>query len=302
MRQNQQSSSTQAHTISLIDLLLSPSQQMTQCNLFSSLLFSSLLFFFFSFSSFSPPSFRVIARECLRLFQQTKIPVADVRGLGIQMDLLENEHDPNHSSNSLHNSKNTLSSLDRFLQRQPSEAVRLLQEKTEPSLPQTAQEKAQEETKSVPSLFFERHLSVEKKEKEEKREKVVVAVKKEEKKPPREIVIVDDDDEDDIQVLSPSSLSSYPLYIFISPSFLCFSPIYFRFSHRPLLHLTHTRSLQTFSNKPIEPKQKPIVSRSNAPRLSPLPQSPNQQRGRLYQLCLQHLLRLGSRREEEDLL
>ncbi len=35
----------------------------------------------------------VIARECMRLFQATHIPVVEVRGLGIQIDMLEQETD-----------------------------------------------------------------------------------------------------------------------------------------------------------------------------------------------------------------
>ncbi len=35
----------------------------------------------------------IIARECMRLFQATRIPITEVRGLGIQIDMLEQETD-----------------------------------------------------------------------------------------------------------------------------------------------------------------------------------------------------------------
>lgn len=88
------------------------------------------------------------------------------------MEMLENEIDPNISSNFNQNSRNNLSSLDRFLQKQPSEAVRLQQEKIEPSLPVTAQEKVQEEKMA-----------------EDEEKKKVVVVKKE-----KQVVVIDVDD------------------------------------------------------------------------------------------------------------
>lgn len=114
------------------------------------------------------------------------------------MDLLENENDPNISSNTSVSAKNL---LDRFLQKQPSEAVRLMQEKAEPSLPQTAQDREERVTEEPSSSLLRSFFSPvsasrvgEKKEKEEKRGFGIVREEDKQKLMKREIVIVDDDE------------------------------------------------------------------------------------------------------------